>query len=98
METTRSVNASHHRRTSSHHRRRYSLAGKHFPRTRTRYLHGHRWSCRATGWLATRPVSPPMKNTDIPPWGKYMMMIASALGTFLLARDLMAQGWPNPIG
>jgi hypothetical protein len=39
-----------------------------------------------------------MKNTDIPPWGKYMMMIASALGTFLLARDLMAQGWPNPIG
>jgi hypothetical protein len=39
------------------------------------------------------------RNPDkIPPWGLYMMMIASAIGTVLLFRQLAAAGWPSPFG
>lgn len=31
----------------------------------------------------------------IPVWGLYMMLAASAIGTYLLARQLSAQGWPK---
>jgi len=34
----------------------------------------------------------------IPNWGLYMMMTASAIGTYLLARQLNAKGWPRPWG
>jgi len=37
-------------------------------------------------------------NNNIPPWGLYMMMTASAIGTYLLWRQLRAQGWPRPLG
>jgi hypothetical protein len=32
----------------------------------------------------------------IPVWGLWMMMVASAIGTCLLARQLNAKGWPLP--
>lgn len=35
---------------------------------------------------------------NIPNWAKYMMLIASAIGAYLLAKELASQGWPNPIG
>lgn len=32
----------------------------------------------------------------VPIWGQYMMLIASAIGAYLLFMDLMKQGWPDP--
>lgn len=32
----------------------------------------------------------------IPPWGLYMMLIASGLGTVLLFLQLAEMGWPPP--
>jgi hypothetical protein len=37
-------------------------------------------------------------GVNIPPWGLYMMLIASALGTFFLFRQLQDMGWPKPFG
>lgn len=34
----------------------------------------------------------------IPPWGLYMMLVASALGTVLLFLQLADEGWPAPFG
>lgn len=34
-----------------------------------------------------------MGQLTIPPWGLWMMLIASAAGTVLLARQLAAIGW-----
>lgn len=34
---------------------------------------------------------------QIPNWGLYMMLAASAVGTILLAQQLQALGWPNPV-
>jgi hypothetical protein len=39
-----------------------------------------------------------MGNGKIPAWGLYMMLIASAVGTYLLFRDLASKGWPSPLG
>jgi hypothetical protein len=33
---------------------------------------------------------------DVPNWGKYMMLIASIIGAYLLARELHAAHWPKP--
>jgi len=33
----------------------------------------------------------------IPPWGLYMMLIASAVGTYLLLEQLHSMGWPRPL-
>jgi hypothetical protein len=34
---------------------------------------------------------------DVPNWGKYMMLIASAIGTYLLFVELSGKGWPSPL-
>ena len=34
---------------------------------------------------------------DVPNWGKYMMLIASAIGAYLLFVELAKSGWPNPL-
>jgi hypothetical protein len=32
----------------------------------------------------------------VPYWGQYMMLIASAIGTYLLFVELNHNGWPSP--
>lgn len=34
---------------------------------------------------------------EVPIWGQYMMLIASAIGTVLLFMELKRRGWPSPI-
>jgi len=36
------------------------------------------------------------KSDEIPNWGLYMMLIASAIGTVLLFRQLIQKGFPKP--
>jgi hypothetical protein len=35
-------------------------------------------------------------QTQIPVWGLYMMLVASALGTGLLFAELARRSWPAP--
>lgn len=35
---------------------------------------------------------------DVPYWGQYMMLIASAVGTYLLFIGLSKAHWPAPFG
>lgn len=36
------------------------------------------------------------QQPQIPVWGLYMMLTASAIGTYLLFRQLQGEGWPMP--